>query len=97
MTSKNVRIFKELENKAKITVSTKVKEIHPVVKEIVDNLAKIDSINFIRVLPEYLQASSEVTEGRFKIPITKPEHLTAIGVYLIIDIVHKDIQFFQMT
>ncbi len=97
MKSKNDRIFKELENKAKIAVSTKVKEIHPVVKEIVDNLAKLDLINFIRVLPEYLQASNEVTDGRFKIPITKPEHPTAVGVYLIIDIVYKDIQFFEIT
>ncbi len=44
-----------------------------------------------------MQASNEVTEGRFKTPITKPEHPSAIGVYLIIDIVHKDIQFFEIN
>jgi len=86
-----------LESKVKITVSKKVKEIHPVVKDIVANLAELEFIHFIRVSPEYLQASNEVTEGRIKIPVTKPEHPTAIGICLIIDIAYKDIQFYEIT
>jgi hypothetical protein len=97
MKNKNGRSFDGLESKVKITVSKKVKEIHPVVKDIVENLAELEFIHFIRVSPEYLQASNEVTEGRIKIPVTKPEHPTAIGVCLIIDIAYKDIQFYEIT
>jgi hypothetical protein len=98
MKNNRVRIFvEELGAKAKITVSRKVKEIHPVVKHIVDNLAELDFIHFIRLSPEILQASNEITEGRIKIPVSKPDHPTAMGVYLIIDIANKDIQFYEMT
>ena len=97
MKSKRVRIFEELGTKVKITVSKKVKEIHPVVKYIVENLAELDFIHFIRVSPEFLQASNEVTEGRIKIPVTKPNHPTAIGVDLIVDITYKNIQFYEIT
>lgn len=86
-----------MRTKVKITVSKKVKEIHPVVKDIIENLAELEFIHFIRLSPEYLQASNELTEGRVKIPVTKPEHPTAIGVYLIIDIAYKDIQFYEIT
>jgi hypothetical protein len=97
MRKKKVNIFKELETNAQITFQKDVKEIHPVVKDIVYNLAELEFIHFIRVSPEYLQASNELTEGRFKIPITKPNHPTAIGVHLIMDFDHKDIQFYEIT
>ena len=98
MKNNSVRIFvEELGAKAKTTVSRKVKEIHPVVRHILDNLAELDFIHFIRLSPEILQASNEITEGRIKIPVSKPDHPTAIGVYLIIDIANKDIQFYEMT
>ncbi len=63
-------------NKANIIVSRKIKEIHPVVDNIVNNLAEIDPIKFIKISPDFLQASSETTKNRLKIPITKPEHHT---------------------
>jgi len=97
MKGKFVENSKEARNRNKITISKKIKAIHPVAERIVDNLAALDFIHFIRVSPEYIQASNEVTEGRIKIPITKPDHPTAIGVYLIIDIVYKDIQFYEIT
>jgi len=97
MRKKSVRSFEKLETKVKITVSKKAKIIHPVVEHIVENLAAFDFIHFIRVSPEYIQASNGVTEGRIKIPITKPDHPTAIGIYLIIDIAYKDIQFYEIT
>ena len=45
MKNKGVRIFEESRTKVKITVSKKVKEIHPVVKHIVDNLAELGFIH----------------------------------------------------
>jgi len=46
---------------------------------------------------DFLQSSSEAIKGRIKTPITKPGHPTAIGVCLILDLDHKDIQFFEMN
>jgi hypothetical protein len=97
MKKKGSRHFEELRTKVKINVSNKVKEIHPVVRHIIYNLAELDFIHFIRVSSEYLQASNEIAEGRIKIPITKPNHPTATGVYLIIDIDYKEIQFYEIT
>ena len=97
MKSKTRKIFEALASKAKITFQKDVKEIHPVVKNIVNNLAELEFIHFIRVSPGYLQASSEIPEGYFKIPITKPGHPSAIGIHLIIDFAHEDIQFYEMT
>jgi hypothetical protein len=82
---------------ATITVSKRIRTLHPVVKNISNNLARIKPIRFIRISPDFLQASSEVTKGRAKTPITKPEHPTAIGLSLIIDLARKDIQFFEMN
>jgi hypothetical protein len=80
-----------------IKVSKKVKTLHPVVKSIADNLAQTVAIRFIRILPDFLQASSEATDGRVRLPITKPGHPTAVGVSLIIDFTSKEVQFFEIT
>jgi len=34
-------------------------------------LAELDFIHFVRLSPEFLQASNELTEGRIRIPVTK--------------------------
>ena len=65
--------------------------------DIVNNLAEIDPIKFIKISPDFLQASSEITENRLKNSITKPGHPTAIGISLIIDFVYNDIQFYEIT
>lgn len=80
----------------KITISKKVQPLHPIAQVIVDNLAGIDAIRFIRVTPSLLLASSEVHEAR-KMPVTKPGHPTAIGISLIIDEARAEIQFYEIT
>jgi len=80
-----------------IIVTKKLKHIHPVVDSIVINLAEIDKIQFIKLSPDFLQASSERDDRGIKNPITKVGHLTAVGVSLILDIDYKDIHFFEMT
>lgn len=76
--------------KAEILISNKIKKLHPVVEIISSNLAGIEPIQCIRISPDFLQASSEVSKSRVKIPITKPGHRSAIGLSLIIDIDHKE-------
>jgi len=83
--------------KAEILISKKIKKLHPVVETISINLAGIEPIQCIRISPGFLQASSEVSKGHVKIPITKPGHRTAVGLSLIIDIDHEDIIFFEMN
>ena len=83
--------------KAEVVISRNIHKLHPVVKAISNNLAGIEPIKFIRISPDFLQASSELTKGRVKIPVTKPEHRTAIGLSLILDIGVKDIHFFEMN
>ena len=83
--------------KAKITVVRTVKAVHPVAEQIAENLAAIDAIRFVKISPELLRASSEVSEGRLKTPVTKPGHPTAIGVSLIVDAPYETVQFYEIT
>ena len=64
---------------------------------LIENMAADDEIDFHKISLDFLQASSEATKGRLKTPITQPGHPTAIGVSLILDLDHKDIQFFEMN
>ena len=83
--------------KAKITVVRTVKAVHPVARQIAENLSAIDAIRFVKISPELLRASSEVSEGRLKTPVTKAGHPTAIGVSVIFDAAYKMVQFYDIT
>jgi hypothetical protein len=97
MKNKSQADYEIAEDKANIKISREIKTLHPVVVNIANNLADIDLIKFIRISPDYLKASNETTNGRVKIPITKPDHPTAIGVWLILDLAYKDIQFYEIN
>lgn len=97
MNCKSVREFKKAITNADIFVSNKIKKIDPVVEKITKNLSEIEIIKFIRIKPDFIQASSEVTEGRVKTPITKPDHPTAIGLSLIIDFAYNNVQFYEIN
>jgi hypothetical protein len=81
----------------KIRYVKKISSAHPIVENIVRNLAEIDIIQHITISESYIKASSEVTTGRTKIPITKIDHPTAIGVSLLLELDHKIIQFYEMN
>lgn len=81
----------------KIQLSKRVKWLHPVAETMARNLAEVNAIRFIRILPDMLEASSEVTPGRIKIPITRPGHPTATGVSVILSLPYEEIQFFAIT
>ena len=82
---------------SKIRVIKKLKSIHPVVEHIARNLAEIDIIQYITISDDYIKASSEITTGRIKIPITKVDHLTAVGVSLLLELDYKVVQFYEMN
>ena len=99
MNNKTVEAWKDqLSTNKCILVGAQVKIIDPVVSEIVTHLLKIDMIEYIRLTQNDLQASNEIAlKGRTKIPISTPDHPTAVGVHLLLDISHKTIQFFAIT
>ena len=81
-----------------IFVSAGVKNIHPVTDRIVSRLLEIDRIQYVRVSPSDIQASSVISiKGKAKIPISTPSHPTAIGVHLIFEPAEKTIQFYEIT
>ncbi len=83
--------------RARIRVLRKVQTFHPVAEAMARNLAEVDPIRFIRILPGLLEASSEATADRNKIPIVKPGHPSTIGVSAILDFTCQEIQFFAIT
>ena len=85
------------DNISKIRFIKKLKSVHPVVDNIAQNLAEIDIIKYITISTDYIKASSEITTGRSKIPITKVDHPTAVGVSLILELDYKVIQFYEMN
>ena len=95
--NKSVRGFQKSIVNKNIKLSKNVKNIHPIIENITNNLLDIDVIKYIRISPDFLQASSETTDGRIKTPITKSGHMTAIGVSLIIDFDFKYVQFYEMN
>lgn len=97
MRKKKFNIFNLVGDKAEIKVSVKVKEIHTVMECLAQSLADLDFIHFIRIDPEDIKASSELTQGRVKIPVTKPDHPTATGVHLIFDEAFQNVQFYEIT
>jgi hypothetical protein len=82
--------------KTQVAVSKRAQPLHPVVKEIADNLAGIDAIRFIRVTPGFLQASSESCGVRM-LPVSKPGDPTAIGISLITEEDREEIHFYEIT
>jgi len=85
-----------VEGKTRVAVSRRAQPLHPVVKEIAENLAGIDAIRFVRVTPGFLQASSEASGARM-LPVTKPGHPTAVGVSLILEEDREEVQFCEIT
>ena len=99
MSNKEIEEWKASISRGKeIFAATGVKKIHPVMDNIVNQLLEIDRIQFVRITPSDIQASSDIdVKGRTKIPISTPSHPTAIGVHLIVEPFDKTIQFYEIT
>jgi len=81
-----------------IFVAAAVKNIHPVMDRIVNQLLEIDRIQYVRVTPSDILASSDIAiKGKAKVPISTPSHPTAIGLHLIFEPDENTIQFYEIT
>jgi len=88
----------QVSNGKTVLVANKVKSIHPVVDRIVRNLLEIDIIKYLRVDSDFIQASNEMEiKGRIKIPVTKQDHPTAVGVSLLMLYSINTVQFYEMN
>ena len=87
---------RHMDEMTEIRVSSRARPVHPVVKKIAENLARIDAIRIVKVTPGFLQASSE-TSGARRQPIAKPGHPSAIGVSLLFDEDREEVQFYEIT
>lgn len=85
------------ESGKQIWVISRVKELpFPIVKMAL-NLAGLDFINFINISDEALAASSQNYPNRPKVPITKVDHETAIGIQILYSLSYKYIDFFDIN
>ena len=75
----------------------KVKTVPLIIEKTVIELSKLDTIKFIRITDDSIQASSEQSGNRVKIPNTNAFHPTATGVYLIFDFEYKMMQFYEIN
>ena len=99
MSNKKIESWKgQFANGKTISVATKVKTIYPAVDAIVNNLCKIDLIQYVRISQEDIQASNEIKiKGRIKMLVSTTGHLSAVGIHLILDFAPNTIQFHEIT
>ena len=99
MSNKEIEAWKAGIQKGKeIFIAAGVKKIHPVMNKIVNQLFKIDRIQYVRITPSDIQASSVISiKGKAKIPISTPSHPTAIGVHLIFEPAENTVQFYEIN
>lgn len=84
-------------NGIQIWVITRVKKLPIEIINMAIGLADLEFINYIRICDETLAASSENYPKRPKVPITKMNHVTAIGVQILYSLSHKYINFFDIN
>ena len=75
----------------------KAKIIDPLIETTVASLAELDVIRFVRITETSIQASSHLHDDKRKVPITKPFHPTAVGIYLVYDFDLKGMEFHEIT
>lgn len=77
-----------------------IARVNKLPKEIVQmaiNLASLDFIKYIRICDETLAASSENYLNRQKVPVTKVNHDTAIGIQILYNTKYRVIDFFDIN
>jgi len=85
------------ENGTQIWVILRIKKLHAEIVKMATRLADLDFINYVRICDETLAASSENYPNRPKVPITKVNHETAIGIQIIYSTEYKTIDFFDIN
>lgn len=85
------------ENGKQIWVISRVKVLPFEIVNMALKLAELDFLNYIRICDETLSASSENYPKRPKVPITRMNHPTAIGIQILYSPSYKTIDFFDIN
>jgi hypothetical protein len=85
------------DNGTQIWVIARVKKLPLEIVNMAIRIASLDFINYVRVCDETLAASSENYPKRPKVPITRMNHETAIGIQLIYSTTYQTINFFDIN
>lgn len=85
------------DNGTQIWVIAKVKKLPLEIVKMAIRLANLDFINYVRVCPETLAASSENHSKRPKVPICEVGHETAIGIHILYSSDYKTIDFYDIN
>jgi hypothetical protein len=85
------------ESGTQIWVITRVKKLPIEIINMAIRLAYLEFINFVRVCDETLAASSENYPKRQKVPITRMNHETAVGVQILYSTAYKTINFLDIN
>lgn len=92
------KLFLPYKDKGKqIWVINRVKKLPDEIVNMAIRLAELDFINYIRICDETLAASSENYPKRPKVPITRMNHDTAIGIQILYSPSYKTIDFFDIN
>jgi hypothetical protein len=76
---------------------TRVKAIEPIAEQCVRELIKLEPIKYIRISADSIIASSEISGGRIRNPITTPFHNTAIGIHIVFSFRYKTLEFYEIN
>ncbi len=85
------------EKSTQIWVITRVKKLPVEIVDMAIRLADLEFIKYVRICDETLSASSENYLKRPKVPITKMNHETAVGVQILYSTAYKTINFFDIN
>ena len=99
MTTKKLsKWVSEVSNGKSIAISSRIKEIHPLIERIVKNLVLLEPMKYIWIGTDTILASNEVKlAGRRWTPISTAGHPTAIGLHLILEFDLNSVQFYDIT
>ena len=85
------------EKRKQIWVINRVKELPVEIVNMAIKLAELDFIHYVRICDETLAASSENEAQRVKIPVTRMNHPTAVGIQILYSPKYKTIDFFDIN
>lgn len=79
-----------------ISFASKMKLLQPYQADVIRNLTEIDVIQFIKVKENAVWASSEA-KGHHKLPVTRPEHFSAVGIRIEFDFKFQNVEFVEIN
>jgi len=85
------------DEETQVWVISRIKKLPAEIVKMAIRLSDLDFIKYVRICEDTLAASSENYPNRPKVPITKMNHETAIGIQIIYSTEYKTINFFDIN